>query len=786
MRRTASRLLLVALLVVPGSLFMTSCGQETIVSAPAPVTVSVYPPAASVLVNGTVQFVASGDGTSYTWSVNGKTGGDSTVGTITSSGLYAAPVVPPSSGSVTIRATSTSTTPASGAAVVSVTKPAPATVSVYPPTASVLVSGTIQFAASGAGTSYTWAVNGTTGGDGTVGTITAGGLYAAPSVPPSGSVTVTATSAASGNPTGNALITVTNPVPVVTSVSPDTIFTGSGDTTITVRGSQFQPSSIVKVGGETLVTQYWSSTQLTAVVPAFLLAGAAAHTIRVVTPGPGGGLDDNGILTVLAAGVVTSTGHPLVAKYSISIPRDATVTVEFGPDTNYGRRTWTRPTPAGGGQVEILVAGMRQFSSYHMRAIVEFPAGTQFLDLDHIFNTGGLPPVRTPQIAVSHPNPGPQNGGVELLDLLPSPTTGVAGPITDVVTDLDGNILWYYDLGTTLETFPFPIRGPLANGNFLIVNNSAGTAGTGGAAGDLLEVDLAGTVIRSLDGDTLNQELTAAGFNVQMRSMHHDVIQLGNGHIILLTNAIKDFTDLPGYAGVTTVTGDVIIDLDQNLQPVWVWNSFDHLDINRHPISFPDWTHGNALTYSPDDGNLLFSMRHQNWVIKIDYADGIGTGNILWKLGYQGDFTIASGLFEDWFYTQHFPIFVSPNSTGVFTLAVFDNGFGRVFSDGRFCSPTSGPDVCYSRTPIFQIDEINKVAQLVWPNTYNQYSIAVGSVVVFENGNVEGDLGILGSSAQIQERTESTTPQVVWQMDITGQWAYRAYRIPSLYPGVQW
>jgi hypothetical protein len=28
--------------------------------------------------------------------------------------------------------------------------------------------------------------------------------------------------------------------------------------------------------------------------------------------------------------------------------------------------------------------------------------------------------------------------------------------------------------------------------------------------------------------------------------------------------------------------------------------------------------------------------------------------------------------------------------------------------------------------------------------------------------------------------------QTVWQMDIQGQLAYRGYRIPSLYPGVQW
>lgn len=228
MRRVAPRLLFLALLVVPGSLFMTSCGQESTVPAPTPVTVSVYPPAASVLVNGNVQFVASGDGTSYTWSVNGTTGGDSTVGTITSSGLSAAPVVPPSSGSVTIKATSSSATPASGTAVVS----------------------------------------------------------------------------------------VTNPLPVTSSVSPSTILTGGGDTTITVLGSQFQPQSYVMVGNVTLVTAYWSSTQLTAVVAASLLAAPAAHTLSVVTPAPGGGLDNFQVLTVLSAGVVTATSKATWGSYS--------------------------------------------------------------------------------------------------------------------------------------------------------------------------------------------------------------------------------------------------------------------------------------------------------------------------------------------------------------------------------------------------------------------------------------------------------------------------------------
>ena len=68
-------------------------------------------------------------------------------------------------------------------------------------------------------------------------------------------------------------------------------------------------------------------------------------------------------------------------------------------------------------------------------------------------------------------------------------------------------------------------------------------------------------------------------------------------------------------------------------QPVWAWNEFNHLDINRRPYSYPDWTHTNAVLYSKDDGNLIISIRHQNWLVKIDYNNGAGAGDILWKLG---------------------------------------------------------------------------------------------------------------------------------------------------------
>ena len=96
---------------------------------------------------------------------------------------------------------------------------------------------------------------------------------------------------------------------------------------------------------------------------------------------------------------------------------------------------------------------------------------------------------------------------------------------------------------------------------------------------------------------------------------HHDFVFLPNGYLIVLAATQRDISG-------TTVTGDAIIDLDENHQPVWLWNEFDHLDVNRQPMAFPDWTHTNAIIYSADDGNLIISIRHQNWLVKVDYANG--------------------------------------------------------------------------------------------------------------------------------------------------------------------
>ena len=258
---------------------------------------------------------------------------------------------------------------------------------------------------------------------------------------------------------------------------------------------------------------------------------------------------------------------------------------------------------------------------------------------------------------------------------------------------------------------------------------------------------------------------------------------LPNGHLIVIAGTQK------GISG-TTVTGDVLIDLDQNHNPVWLWNEFDHLDTNRRPYMYPDWTHTNAILYSPDDGNLIISIRHQNWLVKIDYANGKGAGDILWHLGYQGDFTLVGGTDPtDWFYAQHGPSFTTTNTTGQFGMAVFDNGDDRVFPSGVTCGTTGEPACLYSTVPLLSLDETAKTATLTFHVTAPTYSFFGGNNAVLKNGDVEFCESAESATVlagDVYEITQGGSAQTVWHMKINGQWIYRGQRMPSMYPGVQW
>ena len=132
-----------------------------------------------------------------------------------------------------------------------------------------------------------------------------------------------------------------------------------------------------------------------------------------------------------------------------------------------------------------------------------------------------------------------------------------------------------------------------------------------------------------------------------------------------------------------------------------------------------DWVHGNSLQFTAD-GNLIYSSRHQDWIIKIDYSEG--TGNILWRLGNQGDFQMNAGDPEPWFSHQHDPEFASGDGS---ILTVFDDGNLRQAVNSK----------AHSRGQVLQLNEQDMTASLALNVDLGGFSFALGATEQLPDGN---------------------------------------------------
>src|ERR1700746_997133 len=197
-------------------LVTVGCAGVSMTKTPISVSVTISPISATVAAGGTQQFsamVQNTSNTAVTWQVNGVTGGNATVGTISSLGLYTAPGVVPNPATVTVTAVSQADATKSAAAQVTITAATTVSVIISPISATVAAGGTQQFTAmvqNSSNTAVTWQVNGGTGGNATVGTLSMAGRYTAPGVVPNPpTVTVTAVSQADATKSAAAQVTIT-------------------------------------------------------------------------------------------------------------------------------------------------------------------------------------------------------------------------------------------------------------------------------------------------------------------------------------------------------------------------------------------------------------------------------------------------------------------------------------------------------------------------------------------------------------------------------------------------
>src|SRR5262249_13769403 len=137
------------------------------------------------------------------------------------------------------------------------------------------------------------------------------------------------------------------------------------------------------------------------------------------------------------------------------------------------------------------------------------------------------------------------------------------------------------------------------------------------------------------------------------------------------------------------------------------------------------------VSWSPADGNLVVSVRHQDWVIKVDYRNGAGDGHVVWRLGQGGDFTANSGDPSPWFSHQHQAHYVDDS-----TLILFDNGNTR----------RAGDPHADSRGQVWKLDEQTMTATLVVNADLGSYSMALGSAQRLSNGDYSFTSGFQGQA----------------------------------------
>jgi hypothetical protein len=181
-------------------LAFTSAGCHKSAAAATP-TITISPTDIDLEAGTTEQFgdtIANESTTGVTWQVvtpggTPVTGGNSTIGTISTAGLYTAPVVPPNPTVVEIIVFVTADTATTATASVTIEPTpvvtlTPATVTLAPslPAKPYAFDLSLFGLAMGESSAVTWEVNNIPGGNATIGTIDAMGNYTPPQVPPSG------------------------------------------------------------------------------------------------------------------------------------------------------------------------------------------------------------------------------------------------------------------------------------------------------------------------------------------------------------------------------------------------------------------------------------------------------------------------------------------------------------------------------------------------------------------------------------------------------------------------
>jgi hypothetical protein len=461
---------------------------------------------------------------------------------------------------------------------------------------------------------------------------------------------------------------------------------------------------------------------------------------------------------------VAGTSHPLVVLFSSPGCDAGRARVRYESTLGAVQFSPFRPCVTGK-SLNFYLSALAPSTSYSASLIVE--RGREVATSEPVpFSTGAASySIPLPTIVQGDTPTGPER--ILLQAPLFSPP---------FATDVNGKLLWIGPADVAYITRPEP------GGTFFAVVDPH----QGPAFAALRKFDLVGMTVLETNAARVSEQLVAMGKR-PITGFHHEIRSISGNRIVALASTEQILTDVQG-PGAVDVLADMIVVFDSDLQVVWTWDAFDHLDVTRKALlnetcltspgcapyylaaDANDWTHANALAETPD-GAFLLSIRHQDWLVKINYQLGAGNGDILWRLGKDGDFTIDSDDGYPWFSHQHDAAF-EPGSDS--RILLFDNG-------NTHAAAIPGAT---SRGQLLELDEANRTARLVLNADMGVLSGALGSAQKLSDGGFHFEAGLVFDPANpavpasyAVEVSDTGDPVSTLKMEAA---VYRSFRLTDL------
>lgn len=266
-----------------------------------------------------------------------------------------------------------------------------------------------------------------------------------------GSVNVTVNTPGTGGGTSSPQpFNVNAPLPAITSLNPSNVSAGNPGITLVVIGANFIANSTVRIGTTDKPTTFISPTQLAATIPASDLATAAALSVTVNNPTPGGGTSGPLTLTVSAVSgnrpPVANAGSAQTVAAGSTVHLDGSKSTDA--DGNTLSYTWSFVSrPAGS------VAALSSATAVQPTFVADV-AGNYVVQL--VVNDGTTNSTAS-TVTISTTNSAPvANAGIDQTVLFGA-TVRLDGSAS---TDVDGQALSY---SWTLTSAPAGSSATLAN-----------------------------------------------------------------------------------------------------------------------------------------------------------------------------------------------------------------------------------------------------------------------------------------------------------------------------------